>query len=48
MKMKWAYGLVTIFGLALAGCSTTGGSSSTATSSSSGGEAKDQTFKVVV
>ncbi|MGO2686569.1 MAG: peptide ABC transporter substrate-binding protein [Enterococcus italicus] len=46
--MKWAYGLVTIFGLALAGCSTTGGSSSTATSSSSGGEAKDQTFKVVV
>ncbi|WP_251869303.1 peptide ABC transporter substrate-binding protein [Enterococcus italicus] len=48
MKMKWAYGSVTIFGLALAGCSTTGGSSSTATSSSSGGEAKDQTFKVVV
>ena len=48
MKIKWAYGLVTIFGLALAGCSTTGGSSSTATSSSSGGEAKDQTFKVVV
>ena len=48
MKMKLAYGLVTIFGLALAGCSTTGGSSSTATSSSSGGEAKNQTFKVVV
>ena len=49
MKKRWAYSLVTIFGLALAGCSTTGGSSSsTATSNSSGGEAKDQTFKVVV
>lgn len=48
MKKNWAYGLVAVSGLVLAGCSTTGGSSSGDSSSKAGGSAKDKTFNLVV
>jgi oligopeptide transport system substrate-binding protein len=47
MKNKWAYGLVAVCGLVLAGC-TTGGSSSSSSESASGDSAVEQVFNVVV
>lgn len=48
MKNKWAYGLVAVCGVALAGCTTGGTSSSSNDTAASGDSSAEQVFNVVV
>ncbi len=48
MKNKWAYGLVAVCGVALAGCTTGGTNSSSNDTAASGDSSAEQVFNVVV
>ncbi|EEV40135.1 oligopeptide ABC transporter, binding protein [Enterococcus casseliflavus EC20] len=48
MKNKWAYGLVAVCGVALAGCTTGGTNSSSNDTATSGDSSAEQVFNVVV
>ncbi len=48
MKNKWAYGLVAVCGVALAGCTTGGTNSSSNDTAASGDSSAEQVFNIVV